>query len=209
MGLLDMLRGGSQATGRGGPSPMALALMAFLAYRAYQKQQAGTQAGGGGTAPGQMQANNPAGQPQQTGGGLGDILGGMLGGRAGTGSPAMPGTGGGGLGDLLRGGLGGLLGGAAAGTVLNGGLNDLLRRFQQNGFAEHADSWVNRGPNRDIDPKELEQAIGPDALQSFANETGKPYMQVLSELSQGLPATVDQLTPEGRVPTDTEVKQML
>src|SRR4029453_12945021 len=107
-----------------------------------------------------------------------------------------------GLGDLLRGGLGSILGGAAAGTVLNGGLNDLLRRFQQNGFSDQADSWVSRGPNKVISPQELEQAIGPDALKLFADETGKPYMQVLSELSQGLPGTVDQMPLEGRTPTE-------
>ena len=45
-------------------------------------------------------------------------------------SNAMPGgTSGGGLGGML----GALLGGGAAGTVLSGGLGDLLKQFQQNG----------------------------------------------------------------------------
>ena len=203
MGLLDALRGG-QAGQRGGPSPIALALMAFLAYRAYQKQRASNPPAGAPAAPAGPQPGYPQAQP----GGLGDILGGLLGSSGGATAPPLS-PAGGGFGDLLRGGLGSILGGAAAGAVLNGGLNDLLRRFQQNGFADHADSWVGRGANREISPQELEQAIGPDALKSFADETGKPYMQVLSELSQGLPATVDQMTPEGRTPTEAEAQKMV
>jgi uncharacterized protein YidB (DUF937 family) len=39
---------------------------------------------------------------------------------------------------LLKGGLGGLLAGGAVGNVLSGGLNDLLKQFQQNGQGEVA-----------------------------------------------------------------------
>jgi uncharacterized protein YidB (DUF937 family) len=39
-------------------------------------------------------------------------------------------------------GLGGLLAGGAAGGVLSGGLNDLLRQFQQNGQGDVAKSWI-------------------------------------------------------------------
>ena len=50
---------------------------------------------------------------------------------------------GGGLGGGLGGVLGGLLGGGAAGSVLTGGLGDLLKQFQQTGQAEKAESWVS------------------------------------------------------------------
>jgi YidB-like protein len=46
----------------------------------------------------------------------------------------------GGLSDLLKGGSGGLLGGGAAGSALSGGLNDLLKQFQQKGESDVADS---------------------------------------------------------------------
>src|SRR5215211_4801404 len=47
----------------------------------------------------------------------------------------------------VLGNLGGLLGGASAGSVLSGGLRDLVERFRQNGHANAADSWVKPGPN--------------------------------------------------------------
>ena len=102
--------------------------------------------------------------------------------------------------------MGGLLGGAAAGALLNGGLGDLVRRFQQNGFGETADSWVGRGANRQIAPQELESAVGQDTLRTLSDETGRPYNEVLSELSESLPDTVDRLTPEGRLPTEDEAR---
>jgi uncharacterized protein YidB (DUF937 family) len=174
--------------------------MAFLAYRAYQKHQTATSAGG--ASPGTIPAGNSMGQGQN-GGGLGDILGGLFGQNAGASGS------GGGIGDLLRGGLGSLLGGAAGGSVLTGGLGDLMGRLQKSGFADQANSWVGHGPNHEIAPEELESALGRDTLQSFAQKTGKPYQQVLSELSQGLPGTVDQLTPQGRLPNESEAQKIL
>jgi uncharacterized protein YidB (DUF937 family) len=224
MGLLDSIMTGGQQRGRGGPSPLTLGLLALLAYRTYQGKgrladmlgrnapqegNAGTSRSDGRvTGPGRLPDGNPAGPLGGGGGGLGDILGGLL--RGGAGARQVGGAGGmggGGIGDLLRGGLGGLLGGAAAGTVLNGGLGDLLGRLQQNGHGDTANSWVGRGPNRSIDPQELESALGRDTVESLAQESGRDYMDVLSELSQSLPDTVDQLTPEGRLPTDDEARQ--
>lgn len=225
MGLLDTLTGDGSKE-RGGMSPLTLGLLALLAYRTYQgkgrladmlgrNEPGGADPGrsettGRVTGPGRLPDGNPAGPLGRGGGGLGGILGDLLRGGAGDrryGGHA--GTAGGGLGDLLRGGLGGLLGGAAAGTVLNGGLGDLMRRMQQNGYADAADSWIGRGPNRTIDPQELESALGRDTVQELADESGRPYMDVLSELSQSLPETVDHLTPEGRLPTEDEARSWL
>src|SRR5690242_19143277 len=47
-------------------------------------------------------------------------------------------------------GLGGLLAGGAAGSVLTGGLGELVKRFQQNGQGQVAHSWVGTGQNERI-----------------------------------------------------------
>src|SRR3954467_11792671 len=59
-------------------------------------------------------------------------------------------------------GLGDMLGGAGIGSVLSGGLRDLVDRFRQAGHGETADSWVAQGPNRDVAPNQLESVIGAD-----------------------------------------------
>jgi uncharacterized protein YidB (DUF937 family) len=100
--------------------------------------------------------------------------------------------------------LGGLLGGTSLGDLLSGGLRDLVDRFNQKGQGEVADSWVNRGPNKQIAPSQLEQAIGPDVLETLTQHTGLSREELLSRLSKNLPEAVDKYTPEGRIPAPAE-----
>ena len=102
------------------------------------------------------------------------------------------------------GNLGGLLGGTSLGDLLSGGLRDLVDRFNQKGQGEVADSWVNRGPNKQIAPSQLEQAIGPDVLETLTQHTGLSREELLSRLSKNLPEAVDKYTPEGRIPAPAE-----
>jgi uncharacterized protein YidB (DUF937 family) len=206
MGLRDVLtgiqngpRGARQpSSGGGGISPLVLALLGLLAYKAFKGRGAQTPA-----APEQGTARG--GTTAAPGGGLGDLLGGLFGGRAG-GGPAQPG---GSLNDLLRGGLGGLLGGAAAGSVLSGGLGNLIRDLQNGGQGDAAESWVRPGPNRQIAPGDLAHALGGDTLNALSRQTGMDRDELLDGLSQRLPEFVDQLTPEGRLPTEEEASRMV
>jgi len=121
---------------------------------------------------------------------------------------AQPGNGGG-LKDLLGGGLGSLLAGGGAGSVLSGGLNDLLAQFQQSGHGDTAKSWVGTGPNRDISPNDLDSVLGADKIETLAMQSGMSRDELLQGLSQYLPRVVDQLTPNGRVPTEQEVSRLI
>ena len=119
------------------------------------------------------------------------------------------GSAGGGLGDVLKGGLGGLLGGAAAGSVISGGLGDLMKQLQQGGQGETANSWVGSGPNKGISPNDLAGALGADQISSLASQTGLSRDELLNGLSQYLPKVIDHLTPDGRLPTESEVSKRL
>jgi uncharacterized protein YidB (DUF937 family) len=113
----------------------------------------------------------------------------------------------GGLGGIL-GNLGGILGGASAGSVLSGGLGDLVDRLRQQGKGEIADSWVSRGPNKQLSPQELEQAMGSDVIDSLVQRTGLSRDELLSRLARTLPEAVDKYTPEGHVPTPEEAERL-
>jgi uncharacterized protein YidB (DUF937 family) len=187
MGLLDVLNGmqngprGARAPGGGsggGMSPLTMAILGLIAYKAIK------------TFTGGQAAGNPAGP------GAGTL-------NAGTSGAS------GGLGDLLQGGLGGLFGGREAGSVLSGGLNDLLRQFQQNGQGEIADSWVGSGPNKTIAPNDLAKALGADRLNAMMAQSGMSRDELLSGLSQQLPDVIDQLTPHGRVPSEQEAARLI
>ncbi|MDT3686907.1 MAG: YidB family protein [Pseudorhodoplanes sp.] len=97
------------------------------------------------------------------------------------------------------GNLGGLLGGLSAGTLLNGGLSELLDQFTQSGQRDAAESWIGTGPNKDVAPTDLKKALSPDVLQQLSQATGLSQDELLSRLSRELPAAVDKYTPEGRI----------
>jgi len=108
-------------------------------------------------------------------------------------------------GGAIPGNLRDMLEGSSIGDLLSGGLRDLVDAFKQKGQGEVADSWVSRGPNKQIAPHELEQTIGPDVLETLSRHTGLSREEILSRLSKTLPDAVDRYTPEGRVPTETEM----
>jgi uncharacterized protein YidB (DUF937 family) len=188
MGLLDVLNGmqngprgpssPSAQTGGGGMSPMTMAILGLLAWKAIKHFSGGQPGSGPVPAPSPDSGAN-AGLP---GGGLG-----------------------GGLGDVLRGGLGGLLAGGAAGSVISGGLGDLLKQLQQGGQGDTANSWVSNGPNKPISPGDLGRALGADQIEGLMSQTGLSRDELLAGLSQHLPGVIDHLTPEGRLPSDSEV----
>jgi uncharacterized protein YidB (DUF937 family) len=93
-----------------------------------------------------------------------------------------------------------MIGGAGVGGLLNGGLGELLERFKQNGQGDAAQSWVNDGPNKDISPPQLKQAIGPDILAALEQQTGLSQDELITRLSRELPTAVDKYTPDGRLP---------
>ena len=106
-----------------------------------------------------------------------------------------------GAGAATPGNLGGILGGASIGEVVSGGLRELMDAFKQQGHGEAADFWVASGPNKQIAPPQLEQAIGPDVLANPV-ATNRPVARGdLSRLSKSLPEAVDKYTPQGRIPS--------
>ncbi|MGB7102650.1 MAG: YidB family protein [Xanthobacteraceae bacterium] len=185
MGLLDVLNGmqngprgqSKPGGGSGGMSPITMAVLGLIAYKAI-KSFTGAPAGAGAST----------------------------GTNAGTQSTS---PGGGGLGDLLKGGLGGLLAGGAAGGVLSGGLNDLLKQFQQTGQSDVAHSWIGSGPNKTISPNDLASALGADRINTLMSYSGMSRDDLLNGLSQQLPGVVDQLTPNGRLPTEQEAARLV
>ena len=114
----------------------------------------------------------------------------------------MLGTGGG-----AGGALGGLLTGGAAGGLLSGGLKDLIDQFQQNGQGKKAQSWVSSGPNEDASPQDIEKALGNERIEWLMEQTGMSRSELLGGLSRELPEAVNNMTPDGRLPSEEEAKR--
>ena len=97
---------------------------------------------------------------------------------------------------------------ATPGDIL-GGLGGLLRQFQQSGFGDAINSWIGTGPNKPVAPVQVSDALSPEIVDMLSQRTGLPRDQVASILSQVLPKLVDQLTPEGRLPTQHEMARLI
>ena len=91
-----------------------------------------------------------------------------------------------------------------AGGGLLGGLGGLLNQFQQKGLGDQIDSWIGPGQNKPVAPSQLGPALGSDVLKSLAQRSWMSEQELLAQLSQVLPAVVDKLTPNGRLPTRQE-----
>lgn len=192
MGLLDILNGmqngprgnsTSTAASSSSMSPVTIALMGLLAYKAIKQLSPG-QSNTATTSP-----NEPASANPSAGG-----LGGMLSG---------------GLGGLFQGPLGSLLAGGAAGSVLSGGLSDLLKQFQQGGQGDVAHSWVGAGPNKGISPDDLSKVLSEDQIKTLMARSGMSRDELIASLSEHLPEVINQLTPNGHLPTEHEASRLI
>lgn len=185
MGLLDVLTGmrnGPRGDGRGGRgmSPIAMALLGLLAYKAVK----------GFSAPSSSPATAGAPKPGETpsAGGLADVLD-----RIGMGNSPLART-------LGAGGLGG---------VLSGGLGDLLKQFQGAGKGDVAESWVGTGPNKQVAPQDLSTVLSEDQIIFLMEKTGLSREDLLKGLADELPRAVDNMTPTGRLPSPGEINNAL
>jgi uncharacterized protein YidB (DUF937 family) len=97
---------------------------------------------------------------------------------------------------------------ADPGGGLLGGLGGLLDKFQQSGQGNVINSWIGSGQNQPVQPKQLGTVLGPDIIKVLAQRSGLSEDELTRQLSQVLPAVVDKLTPNGRLPTIAELSHL-
>lgn len=123
---------------------------------------------------------------------LDSILGQVLGGA----DQQQPQAGGlGGLGPLA-----GALGGMLASNGPSGGLGGLVEKFSQAGLGSVIGSWIGQGDNAPISENQLHNALGNDVVSGIASKLGINVTTLLPMLVTMLPALIDKLTPDGKVP---------
>ena len=98
-----------------------------------------------------------------------------------------------------------MLAGGAAGSILCGGLGDLLNQFQEKGQGDSREFLGQQGPNKEIAPGDLASALGADQIEALSAQTGMSRDDLLQGLSQYLPDVIDHLTPDGRLPNENEM----
>jgi uncharacterized protein YidB (DUF937 family) len=94
------------------------------------------------------------------------------------------------------------------GSILDG-LGGLIKQFQQKGLGDAVDSWIGTGKNKNVAPDQISTALGADVVDELSRRTGLSREEVVTELARMLPNVVDNLTPDGRLPTRQEVRRLV
>jgi len=83
-----------------------------------------------------------------------------------------------------------------------GSIGGLLAQLQQAGLGNQVASWLGKGTNMPVSPDQLRSALGDGHLQQMGSASGIPIDQLLHMLAQGLPGTVDRMSPNGVLQED-------
>jgi len=78
-----------------------------------------------------------------------------------------------------------------------GDLNGIVAKLQQGGLGDQVSSWLGNGSNLPVSPDQLRAALGNQHVQQLAAQFGVPVEAALKLLSEHLPGTVDQASPNG------------
>ncbi len=80
-------------------------------------------------------------------------------------------------------------------------LPDVVRQFEEKGMREQVDSWVRTGPNKPIDRRQVEDVFGQRELDDLSRSRGIDRDQLAEVLSRYIPKIIDELTPQGQLPS--------
>lgn len=116
-----------------------------------------------------------------------------------------------GLQDILGklGGKGGQQGGLDNIQSLFGGngLQGIISQLTSAGMGQQVQSWVGMGENQKVSGQQIQQAMDPAALQQLSRQAGMSPDQISDQVAQALPHLVDQVTPDGEVPSRDPLTQ--
>ena len=80
------------------------------------------------------------------------------------------------------------------------GLSQLLGNAQSQGLGHIVQSWIGNGANESVAPGQVQGIVGQDRLNEFAQRSGVPPAIASAALARILPALIDKVTPQGKLP---------
>jgi uncharacterized protein YidB (DUF937 family) len=89
------------------------------------------------------------------------------------------------------------------------GLGGLIQAFQGKGMGDMISSWISTGPNPPATGDQITNVLGQETLSQFAAKAGIPHGEAGGLLASLLPAVIDQLTPQGKVPETNDLESAL
>jgi uncharacterized protein YidB (DUF937 family) len=90
-----------------------------------------------------------------------------------------------------------------------GGVDGLVKKFEQAGLGDVAKSWVGTSSNQSVTPMQVKEALGNQQLEQVAAQANVSTDQAAEALSNVLPDAVDNLTPGGEIPAPEAIQARL
>ena len=88
-------------------------------------------------------------------------------------------------------------------------LDGLTQKLRDSGLDEQVSSWIAKGQNLPVVGDQITKALGNDTIAGIARKLGISNEQAADEVASELPGVVDQVTPEGEVPSQGQVEERL
>ena len=89
-----------------------------------------------------------------------------------------------------------------------GGMEGMVQSFHSNGLGGLINSWTGNGENQPISAAQIQQVLGSEKVQAYAQKLGISPEAASATLAQLLPTVIDKLTPNGAVPDHSSLLQM-
>jgi len=109
-------------------------------------------------------------------------------------------------------GLGSKTGGILSGLlqyIVTGGLKSFIEKFRRAGLGDAVNSWMGTGQNDQLSNFQVENALGADSVASIARNAGVDKAAAASVLGFMVPKVVDTLTPDGKLPEESSLRNKL
>lgn len=90
----------------------------------------------------------------------------------------------------------------------NGGVQGLVQKFKDKGFADVASSWIGKGENMSLGADDVLKVLGNDSISDLAKSIGIEKEQTAGLVGSLLPLVIDNLSPDGEEPKDDVTSQL-
>ncbi|HTJ69791.1 MAG TPA: YidB family protein [Actinospica sp.] len=102
-----------------------------------------------------------------------------------------------------------ILGSLLSQVTKSDGLKGLVSKLMEGGLGDQVKSWIAPGSNQPVSADQVKDALGQEQVNKLAEQAGTTPDEAASQLAQKLPNAVDQLTPDGTVPSADSVKDQV
>ena len=98
---------------------------------------------------------------------------------------------------------------STTGAKTEEGMAGVLGDLDVAALAKQVGTWVGTGPNERVSGTQVERALGSKKVKAAAKRVGVSEKEAADGIAELLPAVVDYLTPDGKIPPASKATKRL